>query len=139
MRREGWAGVRSLPGDPAGSGAFTTQALTVPHPGQACGAPSAQLWLLLNAATSVGGGVGVTLLDGASLAPLGNFSTPAEFTGNSVRWPAAWATAGQPLQPVSRDLSSLAGSSVAVRVALRHAQLFAWELQCVAAGATLQP
>ena len=137
LRREGWAGVRSLPGDPAGSGAFSTLPLTVPDPAAACGAPRAQLWLLLNAATSVAGGVGVALLDGATLAPLANFSAPLEFSGNAVRWPAAWATTGEPRQPIARDISSLAGRSVVARVALRHAQLFAWEVQCVAAGASL--
>ncbi len=137
LRREGWAGLRSPPGDPAGAGAFTTLPLTVPRAADACGAPGAQLWLLLNAATSVAGSVGLALLDGATLAPLANFSTPCVFTGNAVRWPAAWATAGNPAQPCTRDISSLAGSSVAARVALRHAHLFAWELQCVAAGASL--
>jgi hypothetical protein len=137
MRREGWAGLRSPPGDPAGAGAFTTLPLTVPSAAAACGAPGAQLWLLLNAATSVAGGVGVTLLEAGTLAPLANFSTPCEFTGNAVRWPAAWATAGDPAQPCSRDIAGLAGRSIVASVALRHAQLFAWELQCVAAGASL--
>jgi hypothetical protein len=137
MRREGWAGLRSPPGDPAGAGAFTTLPLVVPSAAAACGAPGAQLWLLLNAATSVAGGVGVALLDAGTLAPLPGFGAPCDFTGNAVRWPAAWATAGDPAQPCTSDLAGLAGRSIVARVALRHAQLFAWELQCVAAGASV--
>ena len=133
LRREGWAGLRS-PQDPTGAGAFTTSPLAVPHPAEACGAPGAQLWLLLNAATSVAGGVAVTLLDAATMAPLPNFSAPLPFTGNAVRWPAAWAPASGGGGP-NRDLGALAGTSVVARVALVHAQLFAWEVQCVAAGA----
>jgi hypothetical protein len=106
----------------------------VPRPAEACGAPGAQLWLLLNAATSVAGGVAVTLLDAATMAPLPNFSAPLPFTGNAVRWPAAWAPAAGGGGP-NRDLAALAGTSVVARVALVHAQLFAWEVQCVAAGA----
>ena len=127
LRREGWAGVRSLPGDPAGSGAFTTQALTVPHPGQACGAPSAQLWLLLNARTAVAGLVSVALLAADGRTPLPGFATPVPFTGDAVRVPAGWGADGN----ITHDLSALAGASIVVRVDLVHAELFAWEVQCV--------
>lgn len=138
LRREGWAALRSPANDPAGVGSFTTAPLTVPNPATLCGSgPGAQLWLLLNAATSVAGAIGVELLDGATLAPLPNFSLPLPFTGNSVRWPAAWATTDSPQEPVLRDIGGLAGTSIAVRVTLTHAQLFAWEVQCVAAGASL--
>jgi hypothetical protein len=137
LRREGWAGLRSPALDPAGAACFTTEPLPVPDPAAVCGSPGAQLWLLLNGATSVAGSIALQLLDGASLQPLANFSEPLPFTGNSVRWPAAWASAAEPLQPVLRDIGGLAGRSIAVRVALLHAQLFAWELQCVAAGAEL--
>jgi hypothetical protein len=147
LRREGWAGLRSPAADPAGAGEFTTVPLSVPRPADACGAPGAQLWLLLNAAAAVAGRVAVTLLNATTGMPLPGFSAPVPFTGDAVRWPAAWAAAagdpgGAPKSDISTlagtsDISSLAGTSVVARVQLVHAQLFAWEVQCVAAGARL--
>jgi hypothetical protein len=91
LRREGWAALRSPAADPAGAGEFTTAPLSVPSPAGACGAPGAQLWLLLNAAAAAAGRVAVTLLNASTGAPLPGFSAPVPFTGDAVRWPAAWA------------------------------------------------
>ena len=133
LRRNGFAGLRTPAGDPAGAGAFTTVPLLVPQPAAACGSASAQLWLLLNVQTSVAGAAAVALLAPGSLAPLPGRG-PADalpFYGDSVRAPAAWApAAGAGGDPV-RDLAPFAGTQVVLSVSLVHAHLFAWELQCV--------
>ena len=132
LRREGFAGLRTPTGDPAGAGAFTTLPLLVPQPAAACGSASAQLWLLLNVQTSVAGGAAVALLEPGSLAPLPGRG-PADalpFFGDSVRAPAAWAPSAAGGDPV-RDLAPFAGTQVVISVSLVHAHLFAWQLQCV--------
>ena len=132
LRREGFAGLRTPTGDPAGAGAFTTVPLLVPQPAAVCGSASAQLWLLLNVQTSVAGGATVALLAPGSLTPLPGRG-PAEalpFFGDSVRTPAAWAPGAAGGDPV-RDLAPFAGTQVVLSVSLVHAHLFAWELQCV--------
>ena len=133
LRREGYAGLRTPTGDPAGAGAFTTVPLLVPQPAAACGSASAQLWLLLNVQTSVAGGASVALLAPGSLAPLPGRG-PAEalpFFGDSVRAPASWAPAAAAGGDPVRDLAPFAGTQVVLSVSLVHAHLFAWELQCV--------
>jgi len=132
LRRDGWAAIRSPEADPVGSASFRTEPLLVPQPVAECGAPGAQIWLLLNAQTAAAGRVAVTICSPTSLAPLPGFDMPVPFTGNSVRAPAGWATSNDPAQPAAYDLSSLAGTSVVVSVELVHARLFAWEVQCVA-------
>jgi hypothetical protein len=129
LRREGWAAARSPPGDPVGAAALVTAPLAVPAPASACGARGAQLWLLLNARTAVAGSVAVTLLAADARTPLPGFDAPVPFTGNAVRTPVGWARAGA--GNVTNDLGALAGTTVVVRVDLVHAELFAWEVQCV--------
>ncbi len=131
LRREGFAGLRTPPGDPVGAGALTTVPLLVPHPAAACGNASAQLWLLLNVQTSAAGGAAVALLTPGSLAPLPGRgpSDALPFVGDSVRAPVGWA--GAEGGGAVRDLAPFAGEQVVISVALVHAHLFAWELQCV--------
>lgn len=136
VRREGFAAIRSPPADPLGRAAFRTLPLTVPAPAAACpGLAGAQLWLLLNAQASVAGGVTVALLAPGSLAPLPGYEpqSAVAFVGDAVRAPAAWAPGGNASSPaLSRDLAPLAGTAVVVQVGLTHAQLWAWQVQCVA-------
>jgi hypothetical protein len=132
LRREGWAAASSPLNDPFGQAEFVTLPLTVPTPNSSttCGA-SAQLWLLINARTSVAGRIAVTLLHPVTLVPLPGFDTPIVFTGNAIRAPLAWSTINNPSHPTTSDISSLAGQQIAVCVNLVHASLFAWEVQCV--------
>lgn len=128
LRREGWASARSPASDPVGAAAFQSAPLVVPAAAGACGARGAQLWLLLNARTAVAGSVSVTLLAPDARTPLPGFDVPLPFTGNAVRVPVGWRRAGA---NVTHDFSALAGARVVVRVELVHAELFAWEVQCV--------
>jgi len=128
MRREGWVSARSPASDPVGAAAFLTVPLVVPSAAAACGAPGAQLWLLLNARTAAAGSVSITLLAADARTPLPGFDTPTPFTGNAVRTPVGWARGGG---NVTNDISALGGTSVVVRADLVHAELFAWEVQCV--------
>ena len=133
LRREGFAGLRTPFGDPTGAGSFTTVPLLVPQPTAVCGGnASAQLWLLLNVQTSAAGGVSVALLSPGNLEPLPGRG-PADalpFVGDVVRSPVAWAPSAEGGEPV-RNLAPFAGTQVVISVSLVHAQLFAWELQCV--------
>lgn len=139
MRREGYAALRSPPDDPVGAGSFRTLPLVVPSASTACsGQPGAQLWLLLNAQTSVAGQVTLALLQPGTLEPIPGYSPTMSvpFYGDSVRTPAGWAPGGNGTSPLlSRDLAPLAGQSVVVLVSLTHAQVFAWVLQCVQVAA----
>jgi hypothetical protein len=129
LRREGWASARSPASDAVGAAAFQSVPLAVPSAASACGAPGAQLWLLLNVRTAAAGRVAVTLLASDARTPLPGFDSPSPFTGNAIRVPAGWTQGGA--GNISSDISALAGSSVVVRVELVHAELFAWEVQCV--------
>lgn len=137
MRREGFAGLRTpAAGDGVGAGALRTLPLLVPQPAAACGNASAQLWLLLNVQTSVAGGAAVALLAPGSLAPLPGraLADAAVFVGDAVRAPVGWrAAAGgaRSSAPLVRDLAPFAGTEVVVLASLVHAQLWAWEVQCV--------
>lgn len=133
LRREGFVAARSPPNDPVGAASFTTVPLLVPSPAVACSGVgnATSLWLLLNARTAVAGSVAVTLLNATSLAPLAGFDTPVPFTGDAVRTAVGWATTDDPARPVAHDIGVLAGQSVVVSVTLVHAELFAWEVQCV--------
>lgn len=136
LRREGFASASSPRDDPVGAAAFRTVPLVVPQPAAACGgAPGAALWLLLNARTGVAGSVAVTLLNATTLAPIPGYAAPVPFTGDAVRVPVGWATTDEPDTPVAYDLGPLAGEAVAVSVALVHADVYAWEVQCVVAAA----
>lgn len=130
LRREGWVSARSPASDPVGAAAFLSEPLVVPDRATVCGAPTAQLWLLLNVRTSVAGRVSVTLL-APDLTPIPGFNVAVPFTGDAIRAPVGWSSAGANV--TSYDFSALAGSSVIVRVELVHAELFAWEVQCVQA------
>lgn len=129
LRREGWVSARSPASDPVGAAAFLSEPLVIPDRATECGAPDAQLWLLLNARTSVAGRVSVTLL-APDQAPIPGFDVAVPFTGDAIRAPMGWMSAGGS-NVTSYDFSALAGSSVIVRVELVHAELFAWEVQCV--------
>jgi hypothetical protein len=72
--------------------------------------------------------VSVTLLAPDARTPLPGFDVPLPFTGNAIRVPVGWRRAGA---NVTHDFSALAGARVVVRVELVHAELFAWEVQCV--------
>lgn len=128
LRREGWVSARSPAGDAVGAAAFQTVPLAVPSPASACGARGAQLWLLLNVRTAAAGRASVTLLASDARTPLPGFDAPVPFTGNGIRVPAGWTRGGH---VTTNDISALAGTSVVVRVDLVHAELFAWEVQCV--------
>ncbi len=91
-----------------------------------------QLWLLLNVKTSVGGYVVAELQD-ATGTPLPGYtqSDAVVVKGNAIRAPLAWATPGA--APVS-DLAvpSAGGATPLVLVlSLKHATVYAWDLQCV--------
>jgi hypothetical protein len=120
MRREGWAGLATLPADPIGAGGATTVALRLP-----AGTP--RLFLRFNAAVDAAGALSVALLDGASGAPLPGFGHGecAALRGNGVRQLLECAGAGP-----GGDLAALAarGTSVALELLLTHATVFAWEL-----------
>ena len=135
LRREGFASASSPLGDPLGSAAFRTTPIVVPQPAVACGASDSSLWLLLNVRTGVAGSVAVTFLDPDTQLPLPGFDIPLPFTGNAVRAPVGWATVNDPENPVAHDIGPLAGQAVVVNVALVHADLYAWEVQCVPASA----
>jgi hypothetical protein len=132
MRREGFVSASSPSVDPLGSASFRTVPMIVPQPVSVCGSSNSSLWLLLNARTGVAGSVAVALLDPNTLTPLPGFGTPLPFTGDAVRTPVGWATVNEPTNPVAHDISPLAGQAVVVSVELVHADLFAWEVQCVA-------
>jgi hypothetical protein len=131
LRREGFVSASSPPSDPLGSASFRTTPVTVPQPSVACGSSNSSLWLLLNARTGVAGSVAITLLDPSTLAPLPGFDIPLPFTGDAVRVPVGWATVNDPNDPVAYDLGALAGQAVVINVVLVHADLYAWEVQCV--------
>ena len=131
LRREGWVSARSLSSDAVGSAAFSTVPLVVPTTENVCGAPDAQLWLLLNARTAVAGVVSVSLLASDGRTTLPGYDVPVPFTGDAVRVPVSWSRGGN---VTSSDFSALAGVSVVVRVDLVHAELFAWEVNCVRLG-----
>ena len=131
MRREGWVSARSPASDPVGAAAFLSVPLVVPSVASACGAPGAQLWLLLNARTAVAGRVSITLLASDARTPVPGYDTPTPFRGNAVRAPVGWARGGAAGGNVTNDISALGGSSVVVRADLVHAEIFAWEVQCV--------
>jgi len=153
MRREGFAGLATPRGDPTGygMGAFATVPLSLPDPAAgACNNTASQLWLLLNAETSVAGNITVAVLDAGTLQPLPGYShdDSVPVWGTSVRSPVGWLrpTASQPSQPLrstpippsaTYDLTPLARSppagGVMLHVAMVHATLYAWELQCVVA------
>ena len=79
LRREGWVAATSPSSDSFGMAEFFTLPLTVPTPNTTCGASTAQLWLLVNARTSVAGSIAVTLLDPNTLVPLPGFETPTTY------------------------------------------------------------
>jgi hypothetical protein len=125
MRREGWAGLATLPSAPDGAGAATTVALTLPPPPAA--AAAAPLFLRFNAAVDAAGSLSVAILDAASGAPLPGFGHGdcGAITGNGVRQLLACAGAGP-----GGDLAGLAarGAPVALDFRLTHCTLFAWAL-----------
>jgi len=130
LRREGWVSARSPASDPVGAAAFLTLPLAVPPTATVCAATGAQMWLLLNARTAAAGCVSVTLLSPDTQTPLPGFDVPSPFTGNAVRAPVGWVRGGS-AGNVTSDISSLQGTSVVVRVDLVHAEVYAWEVQCV--------
>jgi len=131
LRREGFAAIRTPIDDPLGSALFTTVALAVPQPKDVCGSPNSQLWILINAKTSVAGSVSMTLLTPQTLVPIPGYDVPLPFSGDSVRTPVTWASTNDPSSPNLNDISKLAGNNIVVQVQLVHAQLFAFEVQCV--------
>jgi len=131
LRREGFAAIRSPSDDPIGSASFTTVALAVPQPKDVCGFPNSQLWILINAKTSVAGSVSMVLLNPETLAPIRGFDSPIAFTGDSVRAPVTWASIDNPSNPKVNDISKLSGGNIVAQVQLVHAKLFALEVQCV--------
>lgn len=135
LRRESFAAIRTPPTDPIGTASFRTLPLTVPSPASSCpGSPSAQLWLLLNLQTSVAGQVTVGLLAPTTFAALPGFEpvNAVPLLGDAIRMPVGWAPGGNASSPLlSYDLAPLAGRDVVVQVNMTHAQLWAWEVQCV--------
>ena len=131
LRREGFACLRTPSSDPVGLASFTTIPLAVPKTKDVCGSSNSQLWLLVNAKTSVAGKVSVTFLTPSTLSPLLGFDIPIPFTGDSVRAPVKWATVNNPTHPYISDISTLGGSDIVIKVDLVHAQLFSWEVQCI--------
>ena len=119
LRREGWAGLASLPASPAGAGAARTVALRLPQ-----GQPA--LFLRFNAAVDAAGELSVALLSeaGGALPGFGHGDC-APLTGNGLRQTLVCAGAGQ-----GGDLSALAarGAPVVLDIQLTHSTLFAWEL-----------
>ena len=74
----------------------------------------------------------ITLLTSDARTPVPGYDTPTPFTGNAVRTPVGWARGGGAAgNNVTNDISALGGTSVVVRADLVHAELFAWEVQCV--------
>jgi len=130
LRREGWVSVRSPASDPIGAAAFVTKPLLVPVFPGACGAGGAQLWLLINARTAVAGRVSVTLFSSDALTPIPGFNQSVPFMGDAIRAPVGWVRASL-RENFTNDLSALSGQRVVLRVELVHAELFAWEVQCV--------
>jgi len=120
MRREGWAGLATLPADPAGEGAATTVALRLPS-------TAPRLFLRFNAAVDAAGAFSVAILDAASGAPLPGFGHGecAALRGNSVRQllVCAGAAPGGDLAPLAAR-----GAPVALDLRLTHATVYAWEL-----------
>jgi hypothetical protein len=120
MRREGWVGLATLPDAPAGAGAATTVALSLPR-------GTARLFLRFNAAVDAAGALSVALLDAASGAPLPGFGHGecAVLRGNGVRQllECAGAAPGGDLAPLAAR-----GAPVAIDMLLTHATVYAWEL-----------
>lgn len=122
LRREGWAGLASLPSLPAGEGSARTVALLLPQGGGG-------LFLRFNAAVDAAGGLAVALLDEGG-EPLPGFARGdcAPLTGNGVRQLLVCAGAGK-----GGDLSGLAaqGKPVVLDLGLTHTTLFSWELAAI--------
>ena len=142
LRREGFGGISSpssVAQNPAGVGSFRTVALTVPSAATSCPSSSGyELWLLLNAETSAAGQILASLLDATTLQPLPGFAEAdaVPWIGNAVRAPVQWGSSSTTnATTTSADISQLDGKQVVVAVALRHAKLWAWEVQCVARDA----
>jgi hypothetical protein len=137
VRREGLVRLRTPPSDPWGLASFQTAAVSLPDPRTACAAAGDDgLWLLLNAETSVGGYVRVELRDAATGVPVPgyDFNASKPLQGNAVRTPVAWMTAGGGVTSALELPSQHGTVPLILAFEMKHASLYAWDLQCVGAA-----
>jgi hypothetical protein len=143
VRREGLVGLSTPPGDPWSLASAVTVPVAVPPP-SACPPAAPHVWLLLNAETSAGGFVTVELRDAASGTPVPGYADADAIPvkGNAIRAPVSWVrpagggVADPPVPaPAAFDLGPPSANGtrpLVVAFTLKHATLWAWDVQCVA-------
>lgn len=149
MRREGFVKLSTPDGDPWSLASFLTVPLLLPDPAAACpGMTNPSLWLLLNAQTSVGGYVAVEARDATTGQPIPGytFNDAVALKGNAVRAPVGWlmSSTSEPTghgvvdppvtPPTTHGLevpSQHGNRALVLAFNMKHAALYAWDLQCV--------